>query len=542
MTAGKYKVLRALNTSGTVTLAENTADGRKYVLKELPEESAAIYRRISQLPPQENLMRVCEILSHGERSVAVCEYIEGQPLDELLSSGKAFPITELRRIISQLCNAVEHLHRYGIIHRDVTPKNIILDENLHLTLIDFDISRKFSGNREQDTTLYGTEGFAPPEQYGFQETGFTADIYALGVIMKLLLNACPDCPPAQEVLLRKIAAKCTRFVPDKRYRSVGAVRRAVSRSRFVVPTGISAVSLAVLVGVLAAVSLRNSDGNMPPEISQAAVSSPAETTTVTTAQTTVATTVSTSVTTEKSVTETQITTTQSTTATTSKPAATTAPTTSAATVSASITTEKSVPATQTSSPQTTTATALKPAATTARTTAATAQTTAPADIPQELLPHKLHKSDEDNPEKITVTTKLNEQGLYEDYFDYAFYDDPAVHGEWDYCAYIPLESLNSTLTADYIKSRSSDEVFIFSALNIGDNGECECFLSDGAKMPCESRWTNGCLICDYAEGTAAQSLFEITIDGEEFLFAALKTGDFSLENKVYNYAVYTRAE
>lgn len=516
MTAGKYKALRALNTSGTVTLAENTADGRKYVLKELPGESAAIYRRILELPPQENLMRVCEILSHGERSVVVCEYIEGQPLDELFSSGKTFPITELRRIISQLCNAVEHLHRYGIIHRDVTPKNIILDENLHLTLIDFDISRKFSGNREQDTTLYGTEGFAPPEQYGFRETGFTADIYALGVIMKLLLNACPDCPPAQEVMLRKIAAKCTRFVPDKRYRSAGAVRRAVGRSRFAVPAGISAASLAVLVGVLTVLSLQNYGENMPPEIPQTSVSSTSATTAITTAQTTSVTTVSTSITTEKSVPETQISNTQTTTATTS-----------AQTSKQAVTTA-----------QTTSTTTSKPAKTTPRTTA----TTAPTEIPQELLPHELHRSDEDNPDKITVTTKLNEQGLYEDYFDYAFYDDLAVHGEWDYCAYLPLEALNSTLTADYIRNRKSDEIFIFSALNISDNGECECFLSDGSKTPCESRWTNGYLICDYAEGTTAQSLFEITIDGEEFLFAALKTGDFSRENKVYNYAVYTRAE
>lgn len=270
------------------------------------------------------------------------------------------------------------------------------------------------------------------------------------------------------------------------------------------------------MGVLAAVLLRNYGENMPPEIPQVSVSSPAETTTVTTAQTTSAMAVSTSVTTEKSVPESQISTTQTTTATTSaqtsKPAVTTA--------------------------QTTSTTNSKPAETTARTTA----TTAPAEIAQELLPHELHKSDADNPDKITITTKLNEQGLYEDYFDYAFYDDPAVHGEWNYCTYIPLEALNSTLTADYIRSLSSDEVFIFSALNISDNGECECFLSDGSKTPCESRWTNGYLICDYAEGTAAQCLFEITIDGEKFLFAALKTGDFSRENKVYNYAVYTRAE
>lgn len=104
MTAGKYKALRALNTSGTVMLAENTADGIKYVLKELPGESAPIYRQISQLPPQENLMQVREIFRQNERTIAVCGFIEGQPLDELLSSGKTFPTAELRRIVSQLCN------------------------------------------------------------------------------------------------------------------------------------------------------------------------------------------------------------------------------------------------------------------------------------------------------------------------------------------------------------------------------------------------------------------------------------------------------
>ena len=463
MNAGKYKALRALNTSGTVTLAENTADGRKYVLKELPEESAAIYRRISELPPQENLMRVCEFFPQNEHYIAVCEYVEGQPLNELLESGKAFPITELRRIISQLCNAVEHLHRYGIIHRDVTPKNIILDDDLHLTLIDFDISRKFSGNREQDTTLYGTEGFAPPEQYGFRETGFTADIYALGAVMKLLLNVCPDCPAAQEVRLRKIAAKCTRFVPDKRYRSAGAVRRAVSHSRFAVPVGISAASLVILAGVLAVISLQNSAEKIPPEIPQ---------------------------------------------------------------------TMPAMTSSQTS----------KPAATTAKTIAASAQTTAPAEIPQEVLLQKIHTSDMDNPDKIAVTTRLNEQGLYEDFFDYAFYDDPAVHGEWDFCTNIPLELLNSMLTADYIRSYKNNDNFIFSSLTVSDNGECECFLPGGTKMPWKSRWTNGYLICEYGEGTVAQQFFEVTLDGVDFLFAALKAGDFSRENMVYSYAVYTRVE
>ena len=191
-------------------------------------------------------MRVREVFAQGECCVAVCDYAEGRTLDELLSGGRTFPTAELRSIVTQLCSAIGHLHRYGIIHRDVAPKNIILDDTLRLTLIDYDISRRYSGKRGQDTALYGTEGFAPPEQYGFRETAFTADIYALGMVMKLLLNACPDCPAAQEVLLRRAAAKCTRFVPDRRYRSAGAVRRAVSRSRFVVPAG-AAGTLALAV-------------------------------------------------------------------------------------------------------------------------------------------------------------------------------------------------------------------------------------------------------------------------------------------------------
>mgnify|MGYP004682358601 FL=1 len=253
MSAEQYKPLRALNTRGTVTLAERRADGAKCVLKELPAQSEAIYRSLSQLPPREGLMRVREVFAQGECCVAVCDYAEGRTLDELLSGGRTFPTAELRSIVTQLCSAIGHLHRYGIIHRDVAPKNIILDDTLRLTLIDYDISRRYSGKRGQDTALYGTEGFAPPEQYGFRETAFTADIYALGMVMKLLLNACPDCPAAQEVLLRRTAAKCTRFVPDRRYRSAGAVRRAVSRSRLVVPAG--AAGTLALAGAAAALLL-----------------------------------------------------------------------------------------------------------------------------------------------------------------------------------------------------------------------------------------------------------------------------------------------
>lgn len=451
----KYRILRSLNTAGTVTLAESTADGRKYVLKELTEESTSIYRRISEIPPQENLMQVHEILRQDGHNVAVCDFAEGKPLDELLDSGRVFPIDELCRIISQLCRAAEHLHHNGIIHRDINPKNIILDENLHLTLIDYDISRLFTGNREQDTTLYGTEGFAPPEQYGFRETRFTADIYAIGMVLKLLLNGCPDCSPAQEVLLRKIAAKCTRFVPEKRYRSAGAVRRALSRSRWIISVGISAASAVLLAGIIAAVLVLQNFSREVLQVSE--VQQPPET----------------------------------------------------------------------SAAETIAATTIKPT------------TTAVTEPPE---PQELHTSDMDNPNKITVTTAKNEQGYYEDVFDYVFYDDLAVHGEWSYCNTVPAEAFTPLITSKYINNCKYTDENIFSALTISDNGEARCILQNGEEMMCDSRWTNGFLICEYVEGTAAQTLFEVMIDGEEFLFVAVKTGDFSRENRVDCYEVYTHAE
>ncbi|MGN0701402.1 MAG: serine/threonine protein kinase [Oscillospiraceae bacterium] len=485
--------------SGTVTLAENTADGRKYVLKELPEECISIYRRISELPMQENLMQVHELFRRDGNTIAVCDYAEGKPLDELLESGKVFPIDEMCRITSQLCRAVEQLHRNGIIHRDINPKNIILDERLHLTLIDYGISRLFTGSREQDTTLYGTEGYAPPEQYGFRETRFTADIYAIGMVMKLLLNVCPNCPPAREVLLRSIASKCTRFVPNKRYKSAAAVRRAVSRSRGVIPAGIFAACAAVLAGIIAAVLLLQNTGVEAPQISevkQLPITS-AETSAPIATQTAVP------------VTET----------------------------SAPTTTQTAVPVTETGAP-TTTQTAVPVTETSAPTTAQTVTTS----VTEATQPQELHTSDMDNPDKIAIETRLNDRSFYEDFFTYQFYDDPAVHGEWRYFTTIEFELFNSYLTADRIKTNYFVGGYVFSELMFGDNGESHCILSSGEPMPVSSCWTNGFLICDYYEGTAAQRLFEATIDGEEFLFVAVKTGDFARENKVLFYEVYTRTE
>ena len=540
MSDDKFKVLRSLNTRGSVTLAQNTADGKKYVLKELPPESVSVYRRISEIPPQVNLMRVNTLIRHENRVTAVCEFAEGKTLDELLESGKVFPVSEIIRIITLLCKAAQHLHKYGIIHRDITPKNIVLDDDLNLKLIDFDISRLYSGERDRDTTIYGTEGYAAPEQYGFKETQFTADIFSIGSLLKLLLNSCPDCPPAREVLLRRIAAKCTRFDPQKRYKSAAAVIGAVSRSRWIIPLAAAVISASVLAAIFVALNiggaLRAADKNQlqnTPVITAETVESPAEASASTTASTTAVTT--TTITTAEQTTAATQETVQSTTQITTQSTAQTTMQTTAQTTT-KITTKSTTQSTTKSTTQSTTKSTTKSTTqTTKSSTAATAaisQTSEP-EVIEAIEP--LHTSDMDNP-KIEITTAKSESGYYQDYFEYQFYDDPTVHGTWNYCGNVMI----SSFSAECEIKEYPVENRIFSSVDFNANGQASVVLADG--FPLDSIWTNGYLITEYGEGTAAQRIFTAEINSGEYLFIESKVGDFFRDNKVYFYEVFTRAE
>lgn len=247
MSRERYKTLRSLNISGTAVLVKDPESGRKYVLRNITDESIPVYRRISELPSCGNLTEIYSI----DGNTALCGFAEGKSLDELIGCGRIFSAAQIRKIISQLCNAAAELHSCVVIHRDISPGNIIIDDDMNLTLTDYGIARIFSGNKEQDTEIYGTAGFAAPEQYGFRETDVTADIYSIGSILRLLLEHSTDCPAVQEVLLRRIASKCMRFDPDRRYSSAKAVRNAIIRSA----GSILALSAAVLIIAAVTVSV-----------------------------------------------------------------------------------------------------------------------------------------------------------------------------------------------------------------------------------------------------------------------------------------------
>lgn len=144
------------------------------------------------------------------------EFIDGKSLFDAKASPK-----EVSNWFIEICNVLEFLHKNNIIHRDIKPSNILIGADDCIRLIDFDAARTPNSATESDTKLLGTAGFAPPEQYGFSQTDYRADIYALGVTLKFLLGDKSD-----EKIYRNIINKCTEFEPKKRFKNITSLKKA----------------------------------------------------------------------------------------------------------------------------------------------------------------------------------------------------------------------------------------------------------------------------------------------------------------------------
>jgi serine/threonine-protein kinase len=148
-----------------------------------------------------NLPRVRAYFVEGDAQFMVMDFISGRNLSEILKDG---PIPEAKLLpwADQVCAALDYLHRQNppVIHRDVKPENIIIDENNRAHLVDFGIAKIDPVAKTTTASLAGTPGYAPLEQHGrsVDRTDARSDIYALGAT---LYHALTDQRPAESMTL-----------------------------------------------------------------------------------------------------------------------------------------------------------------------------------------------------------------------------------------------------------------------------------------------------------------------------------------------------
>lgn len=230
----EYERIRLLKESekSIIELVCEQGSKQTFIRKKL-QGCISIYQKLQHIQ-HPYLIKVYAANVSNNITTVIEEYIDGRTLGNVELS-KRQTIAAIR----ELCSVLEYLHSCGIIHRDIKPSNIILARDGHIRLIDFDAARFIKEDADHDTILLGTRGFAPPEQYGFSQTDERTDIYALGMTMKQLLEE-----KADKFIYRRIIDKCTNLDPDKRYRRVSQVKKALSEKRYAFMWPCAAILLA----------------------------------------------------------------------------------------------------------------------------------------------------------------------------------------------------------------------------------------------------------------------------------------------------------
>lgn len=241
---GKYEILKEIGRGGMsiVYLAMDKRLNKQWAVKEIRKKGSGKNDEIvvNSLLAEANMMkkldhpalpRIVDIIDNGITIYVVMDYIEGESLDKILNEYGAQPEDMVVGWAKQLCDALSYLHsqKPSIIYRDMKPANVMLKPEGNIKIIDFGIAREYKEQNLADTTVLGTKGYAPPEQYSGQ-TDPRSDIFALGMTMHHLLtgvdprNGEPYAPvrqwnPELSEGIEIIIDRCVEPAAENRYQS-----------------------------------------------------------------------------------------------------------------------------------------------------------------------------------------------------------------------------------------------------------------------------------------------------------------------------------
>lgn len=233
-------------------------------------------RRLSQLFDIPEIVKVLDWFEENETAYLVMEFVRGITLNKYLQRlDMPLSFRQAWEMIRPVAAALEKVHKKGIIHRDLNPENLIVQEMGNLKIIDFGAARKYL-DTEKTMTILIKKGYAPPEQYmNNGKQGPWSDVYGLcATLYEMITGVRPesslDRVQKDELYLpsaygaeispeeEKVLCRGLEMEPEKRYRNMEELKEAlepereVSRKkekrRFVRILGISTAAFLLMIG------------------------------------------------------------------------------------------------------------------------------------------------------------------------------------------------------------------------------------------------------------------------------------------------------
>lgn len=197
-----FEKLSAFGGMGAVYKARQASLDRPVAIKILPpafgaqlefaERFKSEARAMAKLN-HSNIVAVYDFgLTYGGHLFLVMEWVEGPTLHEMIHKG-AIPVKKAGALAMQLCDALSYAHNHGILHRDIKPGNIMVNQDGQVKVTDFGLARAITGEAEENP--YGTPDYAAPEILGKGSVDQRVDIFAAGIVLyEMLTGRLPKTP------------------------------------------------------------------------------------------------------------------------------------------------------------------------------------------------------------------------------------------------------------------------------------------------------------------------------------------------------------
>src|SRR5580704_17185319 len=196
---GRYRVISRLGSGGMadVYLAQDQLLGREVAVKVLhhhfaeDHEFVERFRREASSAAALSHPNIVGIFDRGEWNgtyYIAMEYVAGRSLKEIVREGGPLEPAAAIDIVVQILRAARFAHRRGVVHRDLKPHNVIIDEEGRARVTDFGIARAGASDMTLTGSIMGTAQYLSPEQAQGLAVSAASDLYSVGVILYELLT------------------------------------------------------------------------------------------------------------------------------------------------------------------------------------------------------------------------------------------------------------------------------------------------------------------------------------------------------------------